>query len=191
MSKAKTKSLAIEDIGIGKRHRKEVGNLRELANSINAEGLLQPIGVTEDNESGSLRLCFFIALSINSVYRYALEAGNVPQEYIEGVQETALKSAFRKLLSSVKIEMEDGTTIRQYQSYRRFVQTEDGQEIQQDLWKDIHEMSYGEMVSAVKQRRRNIKGAVDSLKADVGYWNSNVRNKGSKRIQLAFDFMNN
>lgn len=37
-------------IRIGQRHRKDMGELEVLAASIATEGLLQPIGVTEDNE---------------------------------------------------------------------------------------------------------------------------------------------
>lgn len=42
------KEVRIADIKIGKRHRKEMGDLKSLAESIRSEGLLQPIGVTED-----------------------------------------------------------------------------------------------------------------------------------------------
>jgi|LSQX01.1.fsa_nt_gb DNA modification methylase len=47
------KELKIADIKIGKRHRKEMGDLTSLAESIRRLGLLQPIGVTDD-----LRLVF-------------------------------------------------------------------------------------------------------------------------------------
>lgn len=39
----------IADIKVGDRHRKDFGNLNALANSILDVGLLQPIGITEDN----------------------------------------------------------------------------------------------------------------------------------------------
>ena len=42
--------LPISDIRIGNRHRTEMGDIEELANSIEEQGLLQPIGVTRDNE---------------------------------------------------------------------------------------------------------------------------------------------
>ena len=42
------KKLKIADIEIGKRHRKDMGDLTALADSIRRLGLLQPIGVTED-----------------------------------------------------------------------------------------------------------------------------------------------
>ena len=42
--------LPISDIRIGNRHRTEMGDIEELANSIKEQGLLQPIGVTRDNE---------------------------------------------------------------------------------------------------------------------------------------------
>ena len=42
--------MKISDIKIGERHRKDMGDLAALAESIKTEGLLQPVGVTEDNE---------------------------------------------------------------------------------------------------------------------------------------------
>jgi hypothetical protein len=47
------KELPIAQIKVGSRHRKDMGDLTSLAESIRQEGLLQPIGVTED-----LRLVF-------------------------------------------------------------------------------------------------------------------------------------
>ena len=44
------KELRIADIKVGDRHRKDMGNLSDLADSIRTEGLLQPIGVTEKLE---------------------------------------------------------------------------------------------------------------------------------------------
>lgn len=44
------KELKISDIKVGSRHRKEMGDLTSLADSIRQEGLLQPIGVTEKLE---------------------------------------------------------------------------------------------------------------------------------------------
>ena len=41
------KSLRISNIKVGNRHRKDMGDLTSLADSIREEGLLQPIGVTE------------------------------------------------------------------------------------------------------------------------------------------------
>ena len=41
------KELKITDIMVGQRHRREMGDLTTLAESIRQEGLLQPIGVTD------------------------------------------------------------------------------------------------------------------------------------------------
>ena len=43
-------TLKISDIKVGNRHRKDMGDLTSLADSIKEEGLLQPIGVTEKLE---------------------------------------------------------------------------------------------------------------------------------------------
>jgi len=42
------KKLRVSDIKAGRRHRKNFGDLKSLAQSIKEEGLLQPIGVTSD-----------------------------------------------------------------------------------------------------------------------------------------------
>ena len=44
------KELKITDIKVGHRHRKDMGDLKSLADSIRQEGFLQPIGVTEKLE---------------------------------------------------------------------------------------------------------------------------------------------
>ena len=44
------KELKISDIKVGNRHRKDMGDLTSLADSLKEEGLLQPIGVTEKLE---------------------------------------------------------------------------------------------------------------------------------------------
>jgi ParB-like chromosome segregation protein Spo0J len=41
--------VACDAIRIGERHRKDLGDLEALAASIATEGLLQPVGITEDN----------------------------------------------------------------------------------------------------------------------------------------------
>lgn len=45
-----TNKLAISEIKIGARHRKDMGDLGPLAMSIKDNGLLQPIGISSDNE---------------------------------------------------------------------------------------------------------------------------------------------
>jgi ParB-like chromosome segregation protein Spo0J len=44
------KELKITDIKVGQRHRRDMGDLTALADSIRQEGLLQPIGVTDNLE---------------------------------------------------------------------------------------------------------------------------------------------
>lgn len=44
------KELKISDIKVGHRHRKDMGDLKSLGDSIRRDGLLQPIGVTEKLE---------------------------------------------------------------------------------------------------------------------------------------------
>jgi hypothetical protein len=43
-----TREIPVSQIRIGKRHRKDMGDVKTLAQSIEEHGLLQPIGITED-----------------------------------------------------------------------------------------------------------------------------------------------
>jgi hypothetical protein len=44
---AMLREIKIADITVGQRHRRDMGDLVSLADSIRREGLLQPIGVTD------------------------------------------------------------------------------------------------------------------------------------------------
>ncbi|HUT88729.1 MAG TPA: ParB N-terminal domain-containing protein [Thermoguttaceae bacterium] len=47
---ARAKTILVGEVKVGTRHRKDLGDLGTLAQSIEAEGLLQPIGVTPDSK---------------------------------------------------------------------------------------------------------------------------------------------
>lgn len=61
---AQHEDLDIADIKIGDRYRKDVGDIEALAASIKKQGLLQPIGINENNELvfGERRLRAFQSL---------------------------------------------------------------------------------------------------------------------------------
>jgi ParB-like chromosome segregation protein Spo0J len=44
---ARLKEIKIDAIRVGRRHRRDMGDLAGLADSIRQEGLLQPVGVTD------------------------------------------------------------------------------------------------------------------------------------------------
>jgi ParB family transcriptional regulator, chromosome partitioning protein len=58
ISKDLTAKIKIEDIKIDKRFRKDVGDIKKLANSISEVGLLHPLVLNENNElvAGQRRL---------------------------------------------------------------------------------------------------------------------------------------
>lgn len=62
-----TEGLAITDIKVDERVRKEMGDIDELANSIRSVGLIQPIVVTRDNKlvAGERRLRALKSIGIN------------------------------------------------------------------------------------------------------------------------------
>jgi hypothetical protein len=68
--------VKISDIKIGNRHREEMGNIEELAESIEETDLLQPIGITPDKELifGERRL---------RAYRDVLRRETIPARVIE------------------------------------------------------------------------------------------------------------
>jgi hypothetical protein len=45
--RARLKELRIDSIRVGRRHRRDMGDLTALADSIRQEGMLQPVGVTD------------------------------------------------------------------------------------------------------------------------------------------------
>lgn len=47
---AMERTIRISEVVIGKRHRQDMGDIKALADSIETQGLLQPIGITEANE---------------------------------------------------------------------------------------------------------------------------------------------
>src|SRR5687768_1117393 len=70
------KELRIADIKIGHRHRKDMGDLTALAESIRQEGLLQPIGVT-----GTLELVFGARRLL--AYRDLLKRKSIPARIVD------------------------------------------------------------------------------------------------------------
>jgi len=123
-------------------------------------------------------------MTLGDVYKYALATRRIPAEYIEGVHEKALKREFGRILRTARLHTSEGIDARQYQSYVRFTQDDDGNEVQQHFWKDIRQMDRREMVAAAMDRKSHITDSLESLEADVEYWNRNVRKPGERKIQL-------
>ena len=69
--------LNVNDIKIGNRHRKDMGDIEALAKSIEEVGLLQPIGITPDYELvfGERRL---------RAYRDILGRDTIPARIVPG-----------------------------------------------------------------------------------------------------------
>lgn len=75
MKNYKIQEVKISDIKIGKRHRKDMGDIKGLAQSIEETGLLQPIGITPDNKLifGERRL---------RVYRDVMKLETIPARIV-------------------------------------------------------------------------------------------------------------
>ena len=76
MKNCKIQEVKIRDIKIGKRHRKDMGDIKGLAESIEETGLLQPIGITPDHKLvfGERRL---------RVYRDLMELETIPVRIVD------------------------------------------------------------------------------------------------------------
>lgn len=115
-----------------------------------------------------------------------LAATRINREWLDAFRDTAVKKLFSQILNRSKIKREDGSTVRKFQSYTKFVQTDEGRERQLNIWKDIDSMSYAQMVIVAKERKRHIEDSRASLTNDLDYWNTNVRKPGERKIQLDF-----
>ncbi len=70
--------IPISDIIIGPRHRKDMGDLQVLADSIEDQGLLQAIGITEDRELVFGKRRLEAAKKLNIPVWYIIGENNVP-----------------------------------------------------------------------------------------------------------------
>lgn len=130
-------------------------------------------------------------LTLGDVTSLALKSNRIPKEYIEGIHEKALMQAFGRILRSSTLTTDDGRSVRMFQSYVRLVEDDSGKKVQRHFWKDIREMQRHEMLVSVDERSKHIKDSVESLKADVDFWNDKVRQRGERKIQLKWDFSQN
>jgi len=82
------KTISLGDIKVGKRFRKEMGNVHELAQSIEKVGLMHPIVVDKDNQliSGLRRVKAYKMLKRNEIPATVLDLENILEgEYEENV----------------------------------------------------------------------------------------------------------
>lgn len=82
------KTIHIGDIKVGKRFRKELGNVHELAQSIEKVGLMHPIVVDKDNQliSGLRRIWAYKMMKRNEIPVTVLDLDNILEgEYEENV----------------------------------------------------------------------------------------------------------
>ena len=103
--------IEISKIKIGKRHRKEFGDIQSLADSIREIGLLQPIGITEDNELifGERRIKAMQILEQNTILARVIPIKNLVEgefhenEHHKGFtvsERVAIGNAIEKLLGN-------------------------------------------------------------------------------------------
>ena len=102
----------ISSIKIGDRHRKDMGDLQTLADSIRAQGLLQPIGITTENElvfgERRLRACRDIlgwtqietrVVNVTSIVEGEQEENEIRKDFTPS-ERVAIAEAVRKALGN-------------------------------------------------------------------------------------------
>lgn len=126
-------------------------------------------------------------LTLDDLTKLVVSSGLVNSELLDGLRDKALARYVGGILRTAHLESTDGSQVRAFQNYTKFRQTEDGKEVQLQIWKDIDAMSREQMLIAAKQRAKHIKDSRESLAADIRCWNNNVRPKmGGAQIRLEF-----
>lgn len=127
-------------------------------------------------------------LTLDEIYNHVLRSNRLPTEYVEGVRDRALKKEFGRILRSATLVLSNGKTCRQFQSFTRKQLDDTEESVQLHLWKDIRQLDRHEMLQVTRERKSLLQGGIDSLSADVDFWNEHVRKPGERRIQLDLNF---
>jgi ParB family chromosome partitioning protein len=88
---ASTTRLPIDQIAIGKRHRKDYGDIEGLARSIRESGIVQPIAVRPNGElvAGERRLRAAILAGETEIPVFVVDIDVITGEFIENVYRKA------------------------------------------------------------------------------------------------------
>lgn len=116
-------------------------------------------------------------LSVADVARLALKTGRLDRAMLDGVREKAIVAFIGHILRSEHFAGEHGERVRRFHCYRKFVQSEDGKEVQRDLWRTIDAMTRVQMFDSAKSRLQQSKAIQESVAVDVAYWDANVAPK--------------
>ena len=136
------KEIKITDIKVGQRHRRDMGDLAGLAESIRQEGLLQPIGVTDRLELvfGERRLL---------AYRDILKRKTIPARIVDVTSILAGEYAENE----VRKDFTPSERVAIARAIERQVGNRRGQRTTRNLCKKLHKLSQGRRPVTQPQRR--------------------------------------
>jgi hypothetical protein len=106
-----------------------------------------------------------------------LATPELDSEMLDGLRSEAVVHFIHRIMRSAKFKGEHGERIRNFHSYKKFFQTDDGQEKQLDIWRTIETMTPAQMLLSAKARLGQSKRIVASVAADVRWWDQNVAAK--------------
>jgi hypothetical protein len=70
-----------------------------------------------------------------------------------------------------------GDKLRRFCSYRKFVQTEDGREVQMDFWRPVDDMRPENMALFLRTYDRQVKRLKRNKRLMARYWDTHVASK--------------
>jgi protein gp37/ParB-like chromosome segregation protein Spo0J len=120
------KSIPVHAISVGERHRKQMGDLRGLADSIVEHGLLQPIGITKDRKlvfgERRLRACRDIlhwdeiparVVNVESIVEGEYAENQVRKDFTPS-ERVAIGKAIEELIGSRQGKSDDASLVEKF-----------------------------------------------------------------------------
>ncbi|HUT88728.1 MAG TPA: hypothetical protein VMY37_04485 [Thermoguttaceae bacterium] len=119
--------------------------------------------------------------TMTQLEQLVISSGKLPVEWVENVQERALRNAIRKLIEETSFVDAQGQKIRTYQKYTLHSQGPDGKEVQTHLWDEIHELTHRQMSLSYNSRVNMANDIKQQAEHDRSYWNKEVAPKLGER----------
>lgn len=122
-------------------------------------------------------------LSLHDIAQFVAKTNKLDEAMLDGIREKAVERYFGEVLRSTSLTDEHGEEVRRYHSYTKFMQSDDGKEIQLDIWRTIETMTRDQMFVSSKSRLAMRDQITQRVTVDVRYWQENVAPKiGAKPI---------
>lgn len=113
-------------------------------------------------------------LTRKQVTQLIVDSGALCSEWVQAIRESAVDREVGRILRSSTFTDQGGTVVRTFQCYGVYMQTEDGREVQQQFWRDIHTMNRKQMATAYRGRIAHARDTKAKADADLAFWNESV-----------------